>query len=117
MIFGEIMNRKSLVVTVLTAAALILTACGGGGNNMLEMTIEAEPVASEPAPITSNLNMNLCEEVDLSGTELTFAVSYCLGNFCTGENEAECDNIDEINGNDMTQYGQDGLPDCKWISN
>jgi hypothetical protein len=116
MIYGEIMRRNPLVVTILAAAGLILTACGGG-SNPLQMTMEASTVTPEVAPAASNLDDNLCEEVDMDQTEITFAASYCLGNFCTGENEEECNEIDVINGNDMTQYGQDNVPDCEWVDN
>jgi hypothetical protein len=119
---GEIMRRNTLLVTILATAALILSACGGGGNNnLLELTIEAVTATPEVEPaastVNNNLDMNLCDTVEMDPSELTFAASYCLGNYCTGEDEKECNEIDAISGNDMTQFGQDGVPDCEWVNN
>jgi hypothetical protein len=113
------MRRKLSVVTIAAVLALILTACGGGGggNRGLSLTIEAVTVTPEVAPDASSLETDLCEAVDTNPVELDFAASYCLGNFCTGETEDECNEIDVINGNDLSQYAQDGVPDCAWVDN
>jgi hypothetical protein len=67
-----------------------------------------------------------CDTINRNPPEMTFELSYCQGDMCSricdenGGNchtptKEECEKIDVIKGEDITKWGQDGIPDCEWV--